>query len=88
MQEFQINDKAELEQRIIYLEDQVRNLTQTLNAYFIKGRLRTDRTAPVDSDDIQTPDKLYDRILLDDYEYTVINDAGALKWRRVTNSVF
>lgn len=75
-------------QRIVGLENQVRNLNFTLVPFFLKGRLRTDRTAPANSNDIQTPDLLYDWVIKDDYAYIVVDDAGDLKWRRFALGVF
>lgn len=78
-----------IDQRITLLEDRVRNQNQVLNGFFVKGRLRTNRPIPVDSNDIIDGfDLLYDRVLTDSYEYIVINDSGALKWRRVGLSTF
>lgn len=86
---YNIFNKSELgAQRIVLLENQVRNLNTSLVPFFLKGRLRTDRTAPVDSNDIQTPDLLYDWVIKDDYAYLVIDDSGDLKWRRITLDVF
>lgn len=83
-----VNPIDQTQQRITNLENKVRILNNTLAAFFLKGRLRTDRTAPVDSDDVQTPDLLYDRVVKDDYEYILIDDAGMLKWRRISVSMF
>ncbi len=85
---FSFNSPEQAEQRIALLENKVRLLNDTLKFYFVQGRLRTDRTAPTSSADVQTPDLLYDRVLKDDYEYTLINNAGTLEWRRITNSSF
>ncbi len=83
-----INPVGQYEQRIALLENQIRNLNSALKAFFVAGRLRTDRAAPTSSADIETPDQLYDRVLKDDYEYVVINDAGSLAWRRITLASF
>lgn len=83
-----INPVGQYEQRIALLENQVRLLNNTLKPFFVQGRLRTDRTVPVDSDDIQPPDQLYDWIVKDDYIYTVVIETGALKWRQIEQRVF
>ncbi len=82
------NTKDITTQRLVGVENQIRNLNFTLVPFFLKGRLRTDRTAPADSNDIETPDLLYDWVIKDDYAYLVVDDAGGLKWRRITLDVF
>jgi hypothetical protein len=82
------NNPDQIIQRIVALENQINDLNQTLNNIFVKGCLRTDRTAPTSSADVQTPDRLYDRVLKNDYEYILIDNAGALAWRRIAISVF
>jgi hypothetical protein len=82
------NTPDQFSQRIALLENQMRILNNTLAAFFIKGRLRTDRVAPTSSADVQTPDKLYDRVVKNDYEYILIDNAGTLEWRRLTASIF
>lgn len=82
------NNDENTQQRIVALENQMRNLPNTIASGFIKGRLRTDRPAPTSSADVQTPDLLYDRVVKDDYEYILIDNAGVLEWRRLTASVF
>jgi hypothetical protein len=82
------NTADQIAQRIALLENQMRNLNTGLGAFFLKGRLRSDRTAPTSSADVQTPDLLYDWVLKDDYVYIVIDDAGALAWRRITAAAF
>ena len=82
------NPSYQLQQRVVLLENQLRILNNTLQRYFVAGRLRTDRTAPVDSNDVQPPDQLYDRVLTADYEYILINDANDLKWRRIALNTF
>lgn len=82
------NSPQEALRRIILLEAQVRNLSKTLNSFFVKGRLRTDRTAPANSADVQGPDALYDRVLTKDFEYVLINNAGSLAWRQITLNSF
>lgn len=50
---------------------------------FVRGRLRTDRPAPAAFDDIADGvDKEGDIVRTSAYEYTLINDAGTLKWAR------
>lgn len=82
------NTSDQFSQRIALLENNMRILNNTLAAYFVLGRLRTDRTAPANSADVQTPDQLYDRVVTDAYEYILINNAGSLEWRRLTASSF
>jgi hypothetical protein len=82
------NPTAQFEQRLVFLEDEIRNLNNTLARYFLKGRLRTDRTAPTSSSDVQSPDKLYDRVVDTSGEYLLIDNAGTLQWRKITISVF
>ncbi len=82
------NTSDQMAQRIVLLENQMRNLSSILAAFFIKGRLRTDRTAPTSSADVETPDLLYDWVIKDDYMYLLIDDAGSLAWRRVAVGAF
>jgi|ERR1017187_4703290 hypothetical protein len=83
-----LNSESELMRRVAFVENQLRNLTNTLNGFYLLGRLRTDRTAPVNSADVQTPDMLYDRVLTADYEYILINNSGIIEWRQVSLSSF
>lgn len=76
------------ERRIANLENQVRALTATLKGYFVLGRLRTDRTAPTASNDVQSPDQLYDRVVATNYEYILVNNSGTLEWIRITCATF
>jgi len=78
----------ELEQRITLVEDLIRNQSRTLTNFFQLGRLRTDRTAPSSSADVQEPDELYDRVLTPTNEYILINNSGTLEWKSVTLSTF
>lgn len=82
------NSNDQTQERIVNLENKLKILNNTLAAFFLKGRLRTDRTAPINSADVQTPDLLYDRVVKDDYEYILIDNAGTLEWRRLTASIF
>ena len=82
------NTLDETIRRLARLESQVRNLPQALQGFYIQGRLRTDRTAPANSADVQTPDLLYDRVLTPTFEYILINNAGTLAWRQITLSAF
>lgn len=88
LQDYTFNQSGQVEQRIVNLENQVRELSQTLVRFFLKGRLRTDRTAPINSSDVQTPDKLYDRVVDANYEYILIDNSGTLEWRRISISTF
>lgn len=82
------NTPDQAEQRLVFLENQNRTLNFTLKPYFLQGRLRTDRTSPTSSADVQPPDQLYDRVVDASYEYILINNSGTLEWRRVAISVF
>lgn len=75
-------------QRIVNLENQMRNLNFTLASQFLKGRLRIDRSAPATSADVQTPDLLYDVVYTPTYTYILIDNAGALAWRRIAMGAF
>jgi len=74
--------------RIRRLEETVRLLELKLANSYVLGRLRFDRTAPVDSLDVQTPDKLYDIVRDENFEYVLINVAGNLRWRRISYVAF
>jgi hypothetical protein len=78
----------EIEQRLVFLENQLRIINKLLQPYFLQGRLRTDRSVPANSTDVFDPDRLYDRVVTPDYEYFLIDNAGALEWRRVAITVF
>lgn len=82
------NKTDENKQRLINLEDNFRAAPQTFGRYFLKGTLRTNRPAPANSTDVANSDQLYDRILTNAYEYILIDNAGALEWRRIAISVF
>jgi hypothetical protein len=88
MNNLPFNPQDRTQERIVDLENKLKTLNSTLTAFFLKGRLRTDRTAPTSSADVQTPDLLYDRVIKDDYEYILIDNAGTLEWRRLTASIF
>jgi len=84
-----INSESELMRRVALLENQLRSITQTLNAFYLKGRLRTDRTAPANSTDInKNVDLLYDRVITPTYEYILLNNSGTLEWVRISASTF
>ncbi len=82
------NSPDMISQRIALLENQQRNLNNTLPAFFLKGRLRTDRTAPANSADVETPDQLYDLVYTTTFAYVLIDNSGALAWRRIIMSAF
>ncbi len=82
------NTPEEAIRRVSLLEAQVRNLSRSLQSFYVQGRLRTDRTAPANSADVQTQDAIYDRVLTDSFEYILINNAGTLAWRQVILSAF
>lgn len=82
------NTTEEAIRRIAVLESQFRNLSRSLTAFYIKGRLRTDRVAPANSADVQAQDAIYDRVLDANFEYILIDNAGTLAWRQITLSAF
>lgn len=82
------NPADQFERRIQALEGQLRNLNNVLNGFFVKGRLRKDRTVPSASNDVQTPDQLYDRVVSTTYEYILVNNSGTLEWIRITCATF
>jgi len=84
----QFNRPEEALRRVILLENQLRILPTSGQAFFVQGRLRTDRTAPANSADVQAQDLLYDRVLTPTFEYILINDSGTLAWRQSTLSSF
>ncbi len=75
-------------QRVALLEQKLQNLPISNQAYFVQGRLRTDRSAPANSADVTTQDLLYDRVLTNAFEYILINDGGTLAWRQSTLNAF
>lgn len=82
------NTLEEAIRRIARLEALVRNLSRSLNGFYIKGRLRTDRVVPVNSADVQDQDAIYDRVLDQNFEYILINNAGTLEWRQIILTAF
>ena len=86
--DLQFNRPDEALRRVILLENQLRILPTSGQAYFIQGRLRTDRVAPANSADVQAQDLLYDRVLTPTFEYILINNAGTLEWRQTILSSF
>lgn len=78
----------QLAERIKRLEQQFEYITPTLDALYVKGRLRLDRMAPANSADVNSFDILYDIVRDADYEYVLIDDSGNLRWRRITMSAF
>lgn len=74
--------------RVTLLESQVRKLGESLQGFYIQGRLRTDRVVPTSSADVQPSDLLYDRVLSPSLEYILINNSGTLAWREITLSSF
>lgn len=75
-------------QRITLLESLIRNLSISLQAYYVQGRLRTDRATPSSKTDVQAQDLIYDRVLTASNEYVLINNSGTLEWREITLSTF
>lgn len=84
----EFNTIEEAIRRIAFLEAQMRNLPRSLTGFYIKGRLRTDRVAPVNSADVQAQDVIYDRVLDANFEYILIDNAGTLEWRQAILSPF
>ena len=81
--------KDKNDERIRRLEDRLNFLESNLPSTFLQGRLRTDiTTAPASSTAIDYTNQLYDVVLLADAEYIVINNSGALAWRKITLSTF
>mgnify|MGYP001617386430 CR=1 FL=1 len=78
----------QLAERVKRLEQQLEYLPSTLDALYIKGRLRTDRMAPANSADVNTFDILYDIVRDTDFEYILIDDGGDLRWRQIIMSAF
>lgn len=83
-----INNDQDIYRRLVFLENQMKNLNVFLAQFFIKGRLRTDRTAPTSSSDVQAPDQLYDMVIDNSDIYVLIDNSGALSWRSVAISTF
>lgn len=77
-----------IEERLKRVEQQLSFLNTTLSGYFTIGRLRTDRSIPASSADVTSLDALHDIVRDANYTYVLINDTGALKWRRITMSSF
>lgn len=88
LQNATFNLPSQIEQRLVLLENQVRNLNNTLVKYFLIGRLRTDRGTPSSSIDILPVDQIYDRVTDTSYEYILINNSGTLNWVRIAISTF
>lgn len=82
------NTTEQVLQRVTLLEQKFQNLPTSNQAYFVQGRLRTDRAAPANSADVAAQDLIYDRVLTDAFEYILINNAGTLEWRQSTLSAF
>ena len=76
------------EERLKRVEEQVRALEVLAANSAILGRLRTDRTAPTSSTDVQPPDLEYDMVRDDSYQYVLVNNAGTLNWLRWSYSTF
>ncbi len=76
------------EERIRRLESDVRDIQSKLANNYLLGRLRFDRTAPVNSADVQTPDALYDVVYTPTFVYILVNDSGTLTWVQYAVSTF
>jgi hypothetical protein len=83
-----MNKESDLMRRLVFVENQINDLPISLTSSFLKGRLRTDRAAPSSSADVQSPDQLYDIVINASYIYLLIDNSGALAWRRVSISTF
>lgn len=81
-------NQTDIEKRIKRLELDSQNSSRTFENFFVKGRLRTERAAPSSSTDVTSGDKLYDIVITTSYIYTLVNDSGNLRWRRVAISSF
>lgn len=87
-----ITGATKLEERVKRLEEQQAAWGNRFFNTFMIGRLRTDRTAPTSSTDVQTPDMIYDVVRQNvittgvAYQYTLINNAGTLVWVRTIMS--
>lgn len=77
-----------LEERLRRAEENIELIGNRLANSYTQGRIRFDRTAPISSADVQTPDRLYDIVRDTSFEYVLINDAGSLAWRRIIYSAF
>lgn len=83
------NSNDDLMKRLAYLEDQVNFMRNYMEAYFVSGRLRTDRAIPASSTEVYAGiDLLGDRIITDTYEYILVNNTGVLEWIRLSASTF
>lgn len=74
--------------RIERIENDLDQLNDLLRPYFIMGRLRTDRMAPISSSDFNENDLIYDRVVTPTYEYILVNNSGSLNWVRIAASTF
>jgi hypothetical protein len=80
--------KTVVDERVGRVEEAIRVIENRLANSYLQGRIRFDRTAPIDSADVQSPDRLYDIVRIYPYEYVLINNAGTLNWVRITMSTF
>lgn len=76
------------EERLKRVEQQIQSIVDSLSTTFLLGRLRVDRTAPVDSNDVNALDALYDIVRDENYEYILINNSGTLNWVRIIMATF
>lgn len=76
------------EERLRRVEDNVQVIGNRLANSYTQGRIRFDRPAPTSSADVLSPDKLYDIVRDSSFEYVLINNSGALAWRRISYSAF
>jgi hypothetical protein len=81
-------DTQDLDRRISRLENRIRNINDDLSSVFVLGRLRVDRTAPINSSDVNTLDLLYDVYIDETNIYYLINSSGTLEWRLIALSSF
>lgn len=77
-----------IEERLKRVEQELEFINNVLSTVFVRGRLRTDRSAPANSTDVLPLDAQYDIVRTANYEYILINDSGTLEWRRVTYNSF
>lgn len=85
---FNDNTSNDLQRKVEKVADDLETLTISLKSQYMRGRIRTDRTAPINSSDVQTPDKIYDVVYTATDMYVLINNSGTLAWRNISLGVF
>lgn len=74
--------------RIARIQDTLNNTLNNLDSTYVKGRIRLDRTPPINTLDVNKTDLLYDRVLTTTYEYILVDNAGVLNWVRSALNTF